>query len=62
MTIEKHGFLYNRKFMCGVCGCEFTLEPHDTDQIIYPPYLTYGAADLMARCPECGHGAEQEKI
>lgn len=62
MVIEKHGFLYDRRFKCKMCGCEFKLEPHDTDQLIYPPYITYTVRDLLTRCPECGHSAEQEKI
>ena len=62
MVIEKHGFLYDRRFKCEVCGCEFKLESHDTDQIIYPPYADYQVQDLLAKCPERGHSAEQEKI
>ena len=62
MVIDKHGYLWGKRFRCGVCGCEFTLEVHDTDQLIYPPYSEYTAEDLMAKCPECGHGASQKKV
>lgn len=62
MVIDKHGYLWGKRFKCAVCGCEFTLETHDTDQLIYPPYVEYTVQDILAKCPECGHGAEQEKI
>ena len=61
MVIDKHGYLWGKQFRCEVCGCEFTLESHDTDILIYPPYIEYAVRDILAKCPECGHSAEQVK-
>lgn len=51
MTVDKHGKLYDRRFTCGTCECEFHLDPGDDVEILF---AQVGGVVAAVYCPECG--------